>query len=290
MLLLHSPKSLGLVTRRRAPPPVERAGMAPLTRASPVIKFTQLVSALDPALLPALRAFLVGYACSTGPAVLKIVLGLVTRKRGDVLGTLRTLGRALLAGFSLESMGWSAAVSVGGAKWGESRVEPLVRAWYEASLARKRGRRAVKNRKGGLVAVTEEKEHSHRLARGARHEANIAALSTMAASTVSSLLAITLLQASPRNRRPAPSPLNQSTSTFNSTNFVVAESPTLNLTMFLLVRALDSVVRGTFEATATKKGKTGQCMSLVASQADTLLFAAACWRIMVRPLPCLQPT
>ena len=230
-------------------------------------------SAIHPALEPAVRAFLVGYIASVGPELVKLLLGLVTgggKRKGAKVGVLRKLGLIVREGFVWNSLSVSAAVSVGGAKLGESRVEPIVRKLYSTSLEKYRKRR-------NGVALTGEYAKTERARRADKdriHERKIKILSTFFASSISSLLAVILLQSSPAytRRRPA------GTTTTHKHSYPVAESPTLDLTLFLAVRAIDSLVRGGYEA-GTKRGGSGMAWNFIGEHTDTLVFSAACWRI-----------
>lgn len=212
------------------------------------------------------RAFLVGYAAVSGPAVLKLLLALLTGRAQVGTAPSKLLG-ALRQGFTHNGLAMSAAVSIGGAKWGEGRVEPIVRKLYLRSLSRHRRKHTAHQSR-----TKEQATHAERV-----HERKIKALSTLVASTISSLLAIVLLQSSPTYTRTRPPYVASST----KDDYPVQESPTLDLTLFLLVRATDSVVRGAYEATGNRKGKTGALMKVLASQGDLLVFWLSCWRIMV---------
>lgn len=233
-------------------------------------------SALDPALEPGIRAFLVGYAASVGPEVIKLLLGIITggRKRKDAkLGVLGKLLSLVGKGFAWNGLAVAAAVSIGGAKLGESSVEPLVRKLYLRSLEKHRRRR----NRGNVVLTGDyaQKERTRREDKDRIHERKIKILSTFLSSTISSLFAIVLLQSSPAYARRLP----PGATTTQKHSYPVQESPSLDLTLFLLVRAVDSLARGGYEATGTRTGKRGIAWHFLGRHTDTLVFSAACWRI-----------
>lgn len=232
-------------------------------------------SASDPALEPGIRAFLVGYAASVGPEVIKLLIGIITGGRKGKQAKLGVLGKLLAIignGFALNGLAVAAAVSIGGAKLGESRVEPVVRRLYLRSLEKHR------RRNGGNVILTgdyAQKERTRREGKDRIHERKIKILSTFLSSSISSLFAIVLLQTSPAYARRLP----PGATTTNKHSYPVQESPSLDLTLFLLVRAVDSLARGGYEATGTRTGKRGIAWHFLGRHTDTLVFSAACWRI-----------
>jgi hypothetical protein len=273
--------------------------MSPTARRVPA-----LLATLDPSTAPFVRAYSLGYAAAVVPSLLRIILGGLLKRKGaapssGLLGVLREVLVAMVKGLSPRGLAMAFGVSVGGAKWGESRVEPFVRRMYE---------RVLRSRKGANAKVDGGKEDD--VATHAYHERMISSLSTWAAATIASLVSITLLQSSPRYRRPAlggsgslagdeleygPSPYpslvapdpgpasNVTRASSSTTKFqksVVPQSPTLDITLFILVRAADTLVRGIYEYTGVTNGRGGAVVAFVASQADTLVFWLSCWRIM----------
>lgn len=142
----------------------------------------------------------------------------------------------------------------------------------------------------------------------------IQTLTTACSATISSLLAIMLLQSSPSYRRPLtplagstdpkldfsvspytvtttaaqirPSPTIASRSTLIESKPVrhgpssIAQSPTLDLTLFVFVRAVDTLVRGMYHHTGATYGRFGPLSTFFASNADTLTFSLSCFIIM----------
>lgn len=262
-------------------------------------------TALPPALAPFLRAWALGFSADVIPPTLKLLLThflrsspLARRERWRVL--VRKLGEVLVSATGSKGVAFASALAIGGGKLLEGFIEPVVRSAYTFVLEKR------ENEQG-----KERKDHSKR----------IRAIATFAATTLSSLLAISLLQSSATYQRPRIAPLeietdsdeiqlpypyssltsssstpssssflatgDESTTTKPTTtkrarNFPVQQSPTLDLTLFLLVRALDSVVRGIYEVSGVTSGRFGSVASFLAAQADTIVFSLSCWRIMVR--------
>lgn len=271
----------------------------PARRISPAYLAT-----LDPSTAPFVRAYSLGYAASVVPSLLRIILGGLLKRKGaapsGLLVVLKEVLVAMVKGLSPRGLAMAFGISVGGAKWGEGRMEPLVRRVYESVLRSKKGAN------GRVDGGKDDDEVATR----AYHDKMIERLSTWAAATIASLVSITLLQSSPRYRRPAlggsgslageeleygPSPYpslvapnprpasnvtRASSSTTKFQKFVVPQSPTLDITLFILVRAADTLVRGIYEYTGVTNGRAGAVVAFVASQADTLVFWLSCWRIM----------
>lgn len=285
------PSSRALLARRCLPAP-------PMSPTTPYARLT----ALHPAVSPFLRAFALGYAADTFPSILKLLLSHFLRssivprsERWRVL--LRKLGRVCVSATGFRGVAFASALAIGGGKLLEGMMEPVVRSMYHAVLERRRK---------GSKSSFEDKEQVH--------SKRIKVLATFFATALSSLLAISLLQSSPTYQRPRlappeldtdltsneiqlPYPYSSLTSSTpddvlpppiksrRATNFLVQQSPTLDLTLFLLVRALDSAVRGIYEVSGVTSGRFGAAASFLAAQADAIVFTLSCWRIMVRLPP-----
>ena len=245
----------------------------------------------DPSTAPFLRAAGLGVLAATVPSFTRIVLGIVLGKKGgrdSVLETLKKLLVVLLKGLSPRGLGVAAGISLGGARWGESRVEPLIRKALIAVYARSRRLRETgelnATEEGGVAADSQAPVS----------EETIKRVSTFVAGTISSLVSITLLQTSSAYARPAfdSTPPNVSATLYPA--FIGApvptgpaflkppavQSPTLDLTLFVLVRATDTLVRTIYEYTGPSSGRSGAVVKFIASQADTLVFQLATWKIM----------
>lgn len=263
----------------------------------------------DPSTLPFLRAYGMGYGLSTVPSLLRILVAYMLNQKGSkdrtLLSVLGRLFKAALKGMSPRGFAMAFGIAVGGGKWGEGRVEPVVRDVYFRVLTQVTARRERKRVEAGLVS-TDEARPEHKARQILRDERNIKALSTFVSSTISSLLSITLLQSSPSYKRPrnnkaitridsdnfGPSPypslttsdsrraISNGTTNAVLPNAIVAQSPTLDITLFILVRAVDTIVRGIYEYTGVTSGRAGKAVAFIANQADTLVFSLSCWRIM----------
>lgn len=283
---------------------------APLPRPPPLDPHprssTALLSSLtrhaDPSTAPFLRAYSLGFAASVVPSLLKIILPVLLGKRKRVAfrPVLAAILAALRRGLSPRGLAMSFGVAAGGAKWGEDKVEPLVRKVYQAARSR------VQKRREAAADIQEVDDTASQ----DRQEKIVKMVSTLVSSTIASLVAITILQSSPAYSRPGPlsptpplpadldlgfSPYPSLSTTelaptpsslpptLNSPppfDYRVAQSPTLDLTLFILVRATDTIVRGIYEQTGVVKGRWGSTAAFLASHADTALFWLSTWRIM----------
>lgn len=269
----------------------------------------------DPSTLPFLRAYAMGFTAQTFPAVLRILLGAILRRKGapraSLLAVLANLLRAVGRGLHPRGgLAMALGIAVGGGKWSESRVEPLVRKLYLAALRRVRERREVRGSSKGegieddesiAKIVEDDKSPAKSRELEEKHERSIKRLSTFVASTLSALVSISLLQASPQYSRPKPcspivddleflpspspypslivEPPHPSPKLLSSPT-LVAQSPTLDITLFIFVRAADTLARAIYEWTGVTSGRAGKAVALLASQADVLVFWASVYRIM----------
>ncbi|BGO96741.1 Para-aminobenzoate synthase, subunit I [Rhodotorula toruloides ATCC 204091] len=248
-----------------------------------------------PSTEPFLRAFLLGYAAHSVPAVIRVLLSsLLSRTRKPPSQVLSDLAKAVARGFHPRGLGVAFGVAIGGAKWAEEVVEPVVRSAYAAGVARAR---AVREGKGKARETEFSLEAEQQ--RVVEDERNVKVLSTFVGSTISSLVALLILQSSKAYRRPARptaqpvpdlqpdflispyTPGPSSTPDPTPRNSRRIQSPTLDLTLFLFVRGTDTFLRYLYSrAPPTQPGKRGALIRLLASHGDTLVFWLACWRIM----------
>ncbi|GAA5894236.1 hypothetical protein JCM5296_004691 [Sporobolomyces johnsonii] len=262
----------------------------------------------DPSTAPFLRAAAIGYAAQTFPAVLRIVLGVALRRKSQsLLKILRELARALVKGLSPRGLGAAFGLAVGGANYGERWLEPVVRRVYLAAAEKARAVSEGKGKEREVVLSPEEEQDKLR-----RDDKVVQTLTTWCSATISSLVAVLLLQSSPGYaRRPAPASfepgpkldfavtpysttvtelgpqpsqpaLGSNRNAANLRTSVVVQSPTLDLTLLVFVRAVDTLVRGAYENSGLMdaKGRFGPLVTFLASQADTLVFWLSCTRIM----------
>lgn len=271
-----------------APSPQPRRGSA-----SSILAY---LDQLDPSTRPFLRAFALGYCAETIPAVVR---ALTRRKRRNALEVILQLARALkFKGF--QSLAVAFGIAVGGGKYGERLVEPVVRRAYLAARDKARATREGKGKgKAKEVTLTEDEE----LEKLKTDHKVVETITTACAATISSFLAILLLQSSPSYRRPATptavstdpkldfsvspytvtttaSQLRRTKPRHSGSTASIVQSPTLDLTLFVFVRAVDTLVRGAYHHTGATDGRFGSLSTFFASNADTLTFSLSCFVIM----------
>lgn len=263
---------------------------------------SSLLTTLDSSTGPFLRAFALGFLASTVPSFARTLLAIIWTRKGAsrpaLLEILRRLLDTVVKGLSPRGLAFAGGIAVGGAKWGESCVEPLVRRVVVRVVKARRAKlRQSREEEGGERG--EEGEGETEVVR----DEVVAAVSTFVSSTIASLVALTLLQSSPSYTRPShgrkPGPVaGPSGSPYPSLldspladpsmllpPGIVApppvQSPTLDLTLFVLVRAVDTMVRGVYASGArVGDGRAGEAVRFLARHADTLVFWLSSWRIM----------
>ncbi|GAA5958485.1 hypothetical protein JCM3765_007892 [Sporobolomyces pararoseus] len=271
-----------------ASPPLNRQ-----TRTSSILRFLE---EQDPSVLPFFRAFLLGYTAETLPQVIRALTK--KRKRGssafqiviELVKALKFRPRGLALAFGL---------AVGGGKYGERWLEPVLRRAY--LIGRDKARAIMEGKGKQKEVILSDDEEVEKLKR--EHKI-VETITTAVSATLSSFLAILLLQSSPNYRRPS-TPLAVSTDpkldfsvspytvtttanqvrasgrpSRNGATTSIAQSPTLDLTLFVFVRAVDTLVRGTYHHTGATDGRFGPLTTFFASNADTLTFSLSCFIIM----------
>lgn len=203
---------------------------------------------------PFLRAYAIGFAATVIPSLVKVLLSLKRRQGSQVL---LQLLKAIGKGFSPRGLALAFGISVGGAQWGESRVEGVVRRAYLSALHQVQARR--KSQQAKIESMEDAEEAARK--ETAKHEAIIKALSTFVSATVASLVSITLLQSRrSRSSRQAQEPdLALGFSPYEAlsgpqtgptpilprpramSRRPAVQSPTLDLTLFIFVRAGESI-------------------------------------------------
>ncbi|GAA5908340.1 uncharacterized protein JCM6883_004354 [Sporobolomyces salmoneus] len=250
---------------------------------------------LDPSTLPFLRAFALGYLAETLPALVKAV----SKRKGKsafqiVLQLVKALKFKPRGGLAV-----AFAIAVGGGKYGERLLEPVVRRVYLKARDHVKARANSGKGKEKEVVLTEEEE----LEELKKEHKIVQTITTACSATISSFFAILVLQSSPSYRRPS-TPLAVSTDpkldfsvspyTFTTTAKQVrpsgregrrkeerkVQSPTLDITLFVFIRAVDTLVRGLYHHTGATDGRFGPVTTFIASNADTLTFALSCFVIM----------
>ncbi|GAA5914806.1 hypothetical protein JCM8208_005709 [Rhodotorula glutinis] len=295
----------------------------------------RLVDHAHPSTEPFLRAYALGWAATTLPALLRVLLGAATSSRTRRRPALRQLAAQLAAALAkgLDPRGLALAfgVAVGGAKWGEPLVEAAVRTAYLAGVKRARALRNGQGDREGKdgahetlaemqqrVVQSESKgkgkarEMDDSLAESAaqdrfvQDERNVRALSTFVSGTLSSLVALLILQSGKGYRRPvrplasaalsddkvdvlltpyAP-PLPSAISSggpppaLSPAQLRATQSPTLDLTLFVLVRGVDTLARLVYERAPPARGRAAPVLRFLADHCETLVFWAASSKIM----------
>ncbi|GAA6047342.1 hypothetical protein JCM3770_001897 [Rhodotorula araucariae] len=269
----------------------------------------RLLQDAHPSTEPFLRAYLLGWAAQTLPAVLRVVLGAASRRGHRPLAVRRVLVQLLQAlgkGFDPRGLGMAFAVAVGGAKWGEALVEPAVRVAYFAGADKAR---ALREGKGKARETDESLDAAQQ--RIVQDERTVRALSTFVSASVSSLAALLILQSSkPYRQRVRPlatttaddkldflltpytpalpsSAASLTTVTSPSSapplppaQYRATQSATLDLTLFVLVRGADTLARLLYERAPPARGRAAPLLRFLANQGDTIVFWLSCWRIM----------
>ncbi|GAA5850225.1 hypothetical protein JCM8547_001049 [Rhodosporidiobolus lusitaniae] len=228
---------------------------------------------------PVARAALLGWAAESVPALVRVALvAAVKRRRVSLIQVARELVVATTKGLRANGLAVAFAVAVGGIEWAD-QAEPLVRTAYEAMVGKAR-------RGKGKARETDETLKAERI-RAEQDERNIKALSTFVASSVSSLLALLILQSPRRRPRLARSTPPVPALDFNVTPYIPVESaqapvqsPTLDLTLFIFVRAADTLVRLSHERAPPARGRFAPFLRFAAEHGDVLLFSAASSRVM----------
>ncbi|SCV68785.1 BQ2448_906 [Microbotryum intermedium] len=291
---------------------------------------------LDPSTLPFARAYAIGFTASILPSLMRIFVPLVTGKKPRSVSRIaQQVWDAIVRATNYNGPALAFGVSIGGAKWGEDKIERLVATVYVSTL------RKIQSRWTSNLQVRNDRDRSERGGQGESepitakqvlqdptHARRIKVLSTLISGTIASFVSISLLQSRPAKSfaltsASASAPVATAAGTsgaaqgdFKATGAQLPnlgfspyavlngplpplstvpstplppivpprhkESPTLDLTLFLFVRAADTLVRSAYEKTGltTRPDRFGHASRFVATHADTLLFWASCWRIM----------
>ncbi|KAK4058092.1 hypothetical protein OIO90_000831 [Microbotryomycetes sp. JL221] len=320
-------------------PPTDGKKDAAQHRLRVVVRTAREIANADPSTLPFLRAYAIGFSASFAPALIKILIGLATPRKAragkglaasTVAGSSRAriaasqLWKALEHSLSPRGLALAFGIAVGGGKWLENRVEPLVRVIYWAWRVRiKTFFRRVLSRDPDLQrrrrAISDADPDTLAKEKRDKHEAFIRIMSTWVASTLASFISISLLQSKVKQHRaklppaiaveqpgldlgfsPYPGVAGGPTSSVSphpttmmpgikaatkATAFPprmshVTESPTLDLTLFMFVRASDVFVRFIYEISAVARGPWGKFVEFFADRGDAWVFWLSCWRIM----------
>ncbi|KAA1110808.1 hypothetical protein PGT21_032124 [Puccinia graminis f. sp. tritici] len=245
---------------------------------------------LDGYSLAFVRAYLIGYGIEVIPLVVRLlIIKLIgfTRRRLPtgmlLMGLFPRIINLLLKGLRPTGLAMASGVAIGGARLAEGLVRKQIQAivrLLRASSIRQRFSRLVRPSSTGQADVSRRPSKlEHTL---------VALLSTFSAASLSSLLAITILQSKHTSALMAQDPLHPTMTpypTLNSqpsrkqpstTNVSRAQrqSPTLDFTLFFTVRALDTLCRSLFD------NFSPAWLGFLSRCSDTILFQLCCWRIM----------
>lgn len=252
----------------------------------------------DPSTRAFLRAYAFGYLAETGPAFVRLLLStIITSRRFGLFHSFKGFPRRLLTilkrALGTDGLALFFGVGLGGAKYLERIIyQALVKVY--AVRARNIRAKATPSQdeesalKEPLDLSPEQKLKRERVL----HQA-----STFLATTLSAFFAFGLQNknggatqgtpyaASSLPLVSLPRAEQEDARHVHSTNSLQGqiapnqryESATMDLTLFLLVRATDTLLRAMYEKTSMGKNKVAQ---FLADRGDTLLFVLASWRIM----------
>ncbi|GAA6001906.1 hypothetical protein JCM10207_002373 [Rhodosporidiobolus poonsookiae] len=253
-----------------------------------------------------LRAFALGWAAHTLPSLLRLVLATAkSSRRSSSRPQLRNLLLALVAALRPGRLALAAGVAFGGAQCADGIVEPIVRRAYFSAVVRARALREGKGKARETEASLEREQQQV-----IQDERNVRALSTFVGGSLSSLAALLILQRSKRPTTSRASPDGDERLAFTVTPYPptvssdpsspptngtlpstfsarvapapALQSPTLDLTLFIFVRAADALIRFSHERLSPRLLRTrlAPLLTLAASHGDLLLFVLSAWRIM----------
>ncbi|KAH9470263.1 hypothetical protein MJO29_004467 [Puccinia striiformis f. sp. tritici] len=245
------------------------------------------------------RAYLIGYGTEVVPLVFRLVIikliGFTRRtpSTGALLQLSIGILNLLLKGLRPTGLAMASGIAIGGARLAEGLIRRQVQAivrFLRTSLITRKLRQIVRR----STKKSSDHEHDHLSSsddRPSKLEHNVVAiLSTFSAASLSSLLAIKILQSKHTNALMAQDPLHPTMTPYptlsersqpsmkhpSSTQLsrVQRQSPTLDFTLFFTVRALDTLCRSLFAHFSPV------WLDFLRGCSDTILFQLCCWRIM----------
>jgi len=246
----------------------------------------------DPSTRVFLQGYAFGYAAETGPGVVRLCIAfLLNTRRAGIATSARRLPQQLLAVFKralrVDGLALFFAVGLGGAKFLERTVYRCLLKAYSIQ-GRYRAR---------FDAHASALEEPHRLGDNQKRERLLRRASTFLATTLSAYFAfglqsrdakshgsshatsslplVSFPRASQATKEGASTPIKGDLALPGTTERY--ESSTMDLTLFLFVRATDTALRALCEKTSMGKNKVAR---FLADRGDTLLFVLSSWRIM----------
>ncbi|POW09637.1 hypothetical protein PSTT_06657 [Puccinia striiformis] len=240
------------------------------------------------------RAYLIGYGTEVVPLVFRLVIikliGFTRRtpSTGALLQLSIGILNLLLKGLRPTGLAMASGIAIGGARLAEGLIRRQVQAINILDHSKAEANRETVDQK------IFNHEHDHLSSsddRPSKLEHNVVAiLSTFSAASLSSLLAIKILQSKHTNALMAQDPLHPTMTPYptlsersqpsmkhpSSTQLsrVQRQSPTLDFTLFFTVRALDTLCRSLFAHFSPV------WLDFLRGCSDTILFQLCCWRIM----------
>ncbi|GAA5980618.1 hypothetical protein JCM10908_001710 [Rhodotorula pacifica] len=218
-----------------------------------------------------LRAYALGYAAQTIPACVRFVLSALKHRRNRrdsvAWNLIRQLALVLLRGLRVRSLASAFGVAIGGARQLEELLAPHLDRWF-------------RSRKSDGEDLDNSPEERRR----------IRTACTYISAAIASLAAILLLQSKRPSARQTSeaiefvvtpySPLSAATTASSPPPTARQDSPTLDLTLLVFVRAADTVARFLYERTASYAGRKATLRRVLAENGDTALFWLSSYQIM----------
>lgn len=260
------------------------------------------VDELSGSRLAFVRAYVIGYGTEVVPSVVRLLLikliGFTRRppKAGNLLGLLAGILNLLMKGLRPTGLAMASGITIGGARLAEAVLRKQVQSFVSilrTSSVTQRLKLLVRrpNAASRHPPPLPPLDPQHRSPSKLEHTI-VAILSTFSAASLSSLLAITILQSKHTSALMAQDPLhptmtpyptwtdsNRSPTSKHPTSSSLIrvpqrQSPTLDFTLFFTVRALDTLCRAIYDHFSPA------WLSFLSRCSDTLLFQLCCWRIM----------
>lgn len=264
------------MTTQDAPPPLRQVQLPPFHANVRRAIERDWRPFIDPSTPVFLRAYAFGFCAQAVPQVLGVVLSLVLPcRKGLTKFYLKRLDRRILVivkhAAGRQGLGFFFGAGQGGAKFLEPRILFLLR-WIHRRYARTR-----------QTATSED----------AKSETRVKVLATFTATLLSTWCAFALQTPSSilskhsaaselplvayhdyRRQQDTSVVMEDPTIAFTGKRY---SSPTLDFTLFLLVRAVDTSLRAAYSEYNLAKNRLAR---LVAEKGDVALFVLSAWRIM----------
>lgn len=236
------------------------------------------IDCADPSTAIFLRAYAFGYVVETVPATLRLtfdVIDLKGAKKVPLLSSKKRLVRILRNAFGKHGLALFFSVALGGSKWLERVISPIIRRLYALN------RREFEKAESEVSAVSSENATHVRLNRWSTFISSFLAgclafslqnraIGRKATKTAVGTLPLVSLPTTSQDTHN----LDRHDRYFSRQRY---ESSTLDLTLFLFVRAIDTSLRAKW---ANITPSPYSISDLLFKQGDTLLFVLSSWTIM----------